>query len=299
MMGFKFEDYINGNLPEPERRALEQRLAADPALRAQLEEEEALLARLKRQMLREQVEAAMREGRETDSARTPSRWWFWGALAILLAVFLAWWVLGRSAPGSLEAEPELEQPAGPPEEKEEILQAEQLPPAQEPHLPIAQRDASSPAEDPPRSGLRGAGETPAAGPAAEVVRQLQLPVAVEAVPLPFQPAAELARKGRYRQAGEALSLLEQEGMAGDTLAFLRAFCLLKQENGLEAARYFVRLEASGGALAEEAQWGLALSWLLAGQEAWAEEQLQAVIGQPGHPRATAAAGLLRELTADQ
>jgi len=295
MTGFKFEDYLNGNLPEPERRALEQRLAEDSVLREELKEEEALLARLKRQMLRERVEAAMQENRGADPSGAPSRRWLWAGLAIILAVFLAWWMPGRRGPGLPEAEPALEQPAGPVEEKEEILPAEQLPSEREPQPPIAQRDAPSPAENPARSGLRGAGERPAASPAAEAVRQLQLPVAVEAVPPPLHVAAKLAQKGRYRQAAEALALLGQEGMAGDTLAFLYAFCLLKQEKGLEAARYFARLDAPGNTFAEESQWGLALCWLLAGQEAWAAEQLEAISGQPEHPQTAAAADLLEKL----
>lgn len=102
----------------------------------------------------------------------------------------------------------------------------------------------------------------------------------------------MARQGRYR---DAQVLLEQEETAGDTLLFLHAFCLLKQEQGLEAACYFTRLEQPGTAFAEESQWGLALSWLLADQEAWAAEQLEAIAGQAGHLRAAAAAEVIEQL----
>ncbi|MCO6492836.1 MAG: hypothetical protein J5I98_30740 [Phaeodactylibacter sp.] len=288
MKGFKFEDYINGNLPEPERRALEQRLAADPALRAQLEEEEELLVRLKRQMLRRQVEAAMKA--EPPASR--SRWRIWAALAILAAALLAGWLLSSPGAVSPEARPAQEPPRNPEPKNQEVLPTEELPAKQELPPPIAQRTEPSAPEANASDGLRSAVVTPARALGRTAVRQLQLPVGASASPPLLQPAADLARQGRYR---EAQALLEQEGTAGDTLLFLHAFCLLKQEKGLEAARYFTRLEQPGTAFAEESQWGLALSWLLADQEAWAAEQLEAIAGQAGHPWAAAAAELIEQL----
>lgn len=292
MTSFEFEDYLNGNMPDSERRALEQRLANDPVLQEQLKEEEELLARLKKQMLRERVEAAMKAGRGNIQP-TPSRWWIWAAMAVLLAVMMARWTFGGDEVS--EEEPIQEQPVSP--KAEEALPAEALPPGAPPPGPVAQRTEPSPAEENPQSGLRGLGDAPSAGLGKDAVRQFQITGA--AFSLIFQPAVEQARKGRYREAGEALAELEQQGASSDTLAYLRAFCLLKLENGMEAARYFARLETQAGPFAEEAQWGLALSWLLAGQEAWAEEQLQAITGQREHPRAATAAALLEKLAADR
>lgn len=101
-----------------------------------------------------------------------------------------------------------------------------------------------------------------------------------------------ARQGRYRQA---LALLEHEETASAPLLFLQAFCLFKQEQWLEAIRYFTRLEEPGTAFAEESQWDLVLSWLLADQEVWAAEQLEAIAGQAEHPWAAAAAELIEQL----
>lgn len=61
-MNIDLEKYLNGEMGEEERLCFEQKLESSPALRAELEVERALLDRLKTQMLRERIAAALAGG---------------------------------------------------------------------------------------------------------------------------------------------------------------------------------------------------------------------------------------------
>ena len=301
IMKFQFEDYIAGDLPEDKRRLLEQQLANTTALKAQLQEEEEFMARLKRQMLREKVETAMKPAAKKPRRPGLSPSWLWAIAVLLLAVFLVWRLWGSFGHDRASEVPPAEQPAATPEPEKGDSPAAPVPSTAQPagrQEPIARQVPPARTGEGPLSGLRGAGDASAGNTAREAIHNLGLPGGVSALPALLQPAGRQIGQGRYQEAGRLLEVAEQQGAAGDTLAFLRGLCLLKQEKGLEAARYFIRLDEPGRAFDAESQWCLALSWLAAGQEGWAVEQLGAIMHLQEHPHRAEAAELLEKLNGE-
>jgi hypothetical protein len=90
----QIEAYLAGTLPLPERELLEQRLAADPALAAEL----ALHRRLQRE-LSDGAKIDFRQKLEAVAADLPvpkaGRRWLLGLAALLLLVVAVWWWSSR------------------------------------------------------------------------------------------------------------------------------------------------------------------------------------------------------------
>ena len=206
-MSLEFEDYLTGNLSEEERKALEKRLAENPALKAQMQEEKELLARLKRQMLRERVEAAMKTGRQGPPRPSFPPRWLWGALAAFLALLLLWWTWHRPEKGVPQEAPVLEQPAVPERDNERALQptepaAGQEQPQESISGTIAQQARPSGPAESPQSGLRGGGPANALG--QQAVRQFSLPGTPSSYPIALQAAAGQIRQGKFGEASRTL-----------------------------------------------------------------------------------------------
>jgi len=167
------ERYLDGALAENERLGLEKRLAADPALRAELELQRAMQTHLGDPGER-RLRAALADVLQNPQSRTAWRWHVHPGLrlaglaaAILVLIVAAWWML-RPGPDT-QGPPVAEQPLpGGPAPQAELPPTSPLPEKQPPvELPadsrqLAQADPAdfvpNPTLDARIGNVRGAGD---------------------------------------------------------------------------------------------------------------------------------------------
>lgn len=90
----KIEDYLLGDLSEPEKIAFEQVLQSDPELAAAVEQHKALMQRLEALRLRKKVESAL-EADRIRPRRGISRRLVWYMAALLVILAAAIWVFNQ------------------------------------------------------------------------------------------------------------------------------------------------------------------------------------------------------------
>lgn len=269
-MNIDIEKYLNNEMSEAERLAFEQQLQSDPALQRQLDEQRVFLERLKSQMLREKIAAAIANGGGGNPPQhtTKKKWVFSLFILLFLTVGLLWFFYPNNdneiaipIDDPLYEEPQpadVEDVAEPPTQKE----AEQETPEvrQIPQRPIAENPTTQP--PPKQSGVRG-----------DDANREDWDKLVESVwvtrfePLSgefnkrFAPVANLLKEKNTTDAFVQLYLLEREAPENDTLAFLKGCCLLEMREGAQALGYFNKIK-NKSSWSENIAWYKSLAYLI-------------------------------------
>lgn len=289
-MKIDIEKYLNDEMSPEERARFERKLERNPELRAEVEAERAFLDRLKTQLLREKIAAALADGGEDHPPeKTTGKSWIWLLGLLLLATVAAFWVIGwygneqpdpaaPDPPVEMQQTPEVQEVAPMPAEEDAPPSA----PAQEqkPARPIAENPTVPPHANQP--GVRGEEIEPGDwGKLVESVWVTRFEPKTGEYGERFAPVADLLKAKKFTDAFVQLTLLERQAPGNDTLAFLKGYCLLEMREGEEALRYFGKLE-KGNLWGEEVEWFSLLAHLLAGERERALNAAEKIAGRRGH-----------------
>ncbi|MCO6491909.1 MAG: hypothetical protein J5I98_26065 [Phaeodactylibacter sp.] len=287
------ERYFREELTPAERGAFEQRLAADPAFRREVEEH-GKAVRLVRLQGRQALKARLAErGRQLDAEKARSGFrlpWRMAPLAAALLA-LAWWFWDRQIadsstplPGTEIRRDSAETPAPPTPGAAE--QAEPMPSAE-----------NSPSAEPPVEESSSSHEQLFAAffrPYHD--ESLEPAVRGEGEPTPEEQFRQLYWEGRYREALAAFEALENASKSNGNLQFLQANCLLATGQAKEAALALENILRTGRSrFLPEAQWLLALAYLKDGDREKAKALLQQMAKNGGSPMREEAEDLLEKI----
>lgn len=293
MEGDLIEGYFRNELTPAERGAFEQRLAADPAFRHEVEEH-GKAVRLVRLLGRQALKARLAErGRQMDAEKARSGFrlpWRITLLATALLA-LAWWFWDRQTEDSSTPLPDTEirrdsaeTPAPPAPGAAE--QAEPKPSAE-----------NSPSAAPPAAESSSSHEQLFAAffrPYHD--ESLEPAVRGEGEPTPEEQFRQLYWEGRYREALAVFEVLENASKSNANLQFLQANCLLATGQAKEAALALENvLRTSRSRFLPEAQWLLALACLKDGNKGKAKALLQQMAQDAGSPMQEEAGDLLERI----
>ena len=290
MEGDLIEGYFCNELTPAERGAFEQRLAADPAFRREVEEHGKAM-RLVRLQGRQALKARLAErGRQLDAEKARSGFRLPWRMPLLAAVLLAlaWWFWGRQIESSSTPLPGAEirrdsaETSAPPTPNA-VEQAEPKPPA-------GGRPASPPSVAEPSSSDEQLFAT-----YFRPYRDESLEPAVrgEGESTPEEQFRQLYWEGSYREALAAFEALENASKNNGNLQFLRANCLLATGRAKAAALALENVFRTGRSrFLPEAQWLLALAYLKDGDREKAKALLQQMAENGGSPMREEAEDLL-------
>lgn len=285
-MNLEIERYLNGEMSASERLKFEQRLLEDPELQKQTEESRLFLDRLKNQLLREKIQAIVgKENPGNRSAGSRSKWFWLAGLILLLLIFSLLW-LNRSASEDL---PDLQlkpQESVPAERRTEDAADPPRPSVQEPE-PARPAGGSKqqlalwqPQSTPGRRGLAGTsgGEW---NQRVQSVWQTRFSENPEDYGPRYAAIVALLREKQFPDAYVQLQLLDGGSTPGDTLAFLRGYCLLEMREGEDALVYFDSL-SDGKLWQQQMEWYRVLAHLLEGDLDKARERAAIILKEENH-----------------
>lgn len=292
MEGDLIEGYFRHELTPAERAAFEQRLAADPAFRREVEEYGKAM-RLVRLQGRQALKARLAErGRQLDAKKARSGFrlpWRMALLATALLA-LAWWFRGRQIESSSTPLPGTEIRREPAE------------------APTTTPDAAEPAEPKPPAGGRPTSPPSVAEPSSSNEQlfanyfrpyrdeSLETAVRGDGEPTPEEQFRQLYWEGRYREALAAFEALENASKNNGNLQFLQANCLLATGQAKEAALALENVLRKGRSrFLPEAQWLLALACLKDGDREKTKALLHQMTEDGGSPMREEAGDLLERI----
>lgn len=269
-MNIDIEKYLNNEMGEAERQTFERELQSDPVLRGEVDEQRVFLDRLKSQLLREKIAAAIASGGgDNPPQQTTKKSWILPLLALLLLMVIGVWYFQQKArqeiaipigdpPVNSSQPAEAEGFTNPPVEEE----SDRISPKTEqlPQRPIAEK----PTVEPPANqhGVRG-----------ENVVNEDWDKLVESVwvtrfePQPgefnerFAPIANLLKEKNTTDVFVQLYLLERQTPENDTLAYLKGLCFLEMREGAPALEYFNKIK-NKSSWSENIIWYKSLAYLI-------------------------------------
>lgn len=284
-----FDQYLNGEMNNGERRRFEQALSADPALQAELRVREGL-----RQLrLEQKVRQVATDRKGWEHKRNWRRLLLGCALAGLVGLAVFVWVRKEPIPPTPPSSqwPTQETPAvepSQPTEKEEV--APTLPEKKEGKpgsQPIAETqlpdDLPLPAYPSPNVRGEEGSEDKAWKALLDQVWYADYPPAGIVPSEAFAQADQLLKSRDFNKAYVRLQRLERNLPASDTLRLLKAYCLMQMGEGAEALGYFEKLEEQQPNWQPHLQWYRGLSLLLTGERAKALAEFKRIAAAPKHP----------------
>jgi hypothetical protein len=286
------EDWCNDNMGIAEREVFERRLAQDEDLRQTVEQHKKLMLDLKEIGLRRQVRAASNANQLLAKRR---RWVLAMAVTVVgLFAFLLWRMIrypastSRGIPGPTQ-QPVLEQQSSP--------------------VPTLQKDKTAPLPQDLSSGPIASDVPKTKRKEQPVFRSGELEYLVDSTWLSlfkanfedyrpaigtggsFEPALRLMEASEANKARQVLAARNQN----DTAQYLLAIMDLRAERPQSAAQQLLKVYGKNSTLKPEAQWLLALAWLLQGKDDVAERAFRSMAGQAGHPHQARAEGVLNKI----
>jgi hypothetical protein len=294
-MSADIEKYLNEEMDEETKRHFDTALANDPALQAEVAEARYFLERLRGQMLREKVAAALKEEETPPPPGFKLRGWrlIGLSLAFALLFFTVLYFFQRPpsatppehpAPGTPEM-PFHQQKSAPAPERSQTPVAEKQPPEKTSQLPAEPE------------GLRG-NDDPANEAWLNLVNsvwELRFEWQPADFPARFAPVAAFIKEKDFTQAYVELQTIERESPQNDTLLFLKAHCLTDMRAGKEALRYLDRLSGTEHPWQKETEWLEGLCYLLIGEKQRSRAVFKTIAATPGHPYRTEAQAALRKI----
>lgn len=281
------EAYLNNELSEAERARFERDLAGNPDLRAEMEQFRPTWQVLRRAGMSRQVEGVLRR----RVLRRRRRIAIWVCAGVLGIGGLVWWKMYKH---ELEAPP-----------NNQLI---------EPWEKIKENPAPAPSRENPRDLSRqpiARGPDPISGPTAPVFRSMPaqeiLPTAGIALadsflsnysPYAFMNMAVLNKYWEARDFNKYYSTLE--GLIADKGAtpsaeLVRAACLLQLHRPASAMEALFPLRQGDRKVVDEADWLLALAFVMQGKDESARAALESIAENAGHPKREDAIRLLGQI----
>ncbi|MCB0644752.1 MAG: hypothetical protein KDC44_24070 [Phaeodactylibacter sp.] len=301
----EIEKYVSGEMAADEQAAFEQEMQQNPALSAEVARYRQLTGDLGDIALEDRISEALQH-LPIHRDQKPGRWWLLlGLLSLLLLAGLFFYPAQSDADlQNLQSSPvpqpnpdstaQFENQISPPIEQEEEAERPAI------KKPIA---GIEPGEQPVSPRVQPAPKLRGSGTAADTARQAlldaiwytQYPPAQASFGVPFGQVDTLLRKSDFSGAYARLQLLERQGSAGDTLAFLKGYCLLERGEGAEALRYFDQIAKPQVFGSQLLNWYKGLALLLQGEQAAAKRQFEKIAQQQDQPLYPYALNALKKL----
>lgn len=98
----------------------------------------------------------------------------------------------------------------------------------------------------------------------------------------FLQVDQLLRQREFSKSYSRLQLIERRMDSSDTLFFLKGYCLLEKREGMEALRYFNKIEDETPFGSDLLEWYRSLSYLLIQEDIEAQKKFEAILKNPGH-----------------
>jgi hypothetical protein len=298
IMNHEIEAYINGELPDGDRRTFESRLLLDPALREEVEQQKLLMESLEYLKIKRQAQTAIHETHRLIWKRKLA------TVILLISIAGALFYFARKVVQVGSPQVPLNEPQSPTEKFRPPTQsqpADTLLPAGK----VENREPSTPAKmNAPIAGQPEPADDRYRGDAAEAIDStfltpfdhafLKFPAALPAGGS-FDLATRAIRQGNYAEGLNLLKKREAKEASNDTLQYLLAIVQLQQHRPSAAAGRLYALNRPGNAFRPEAQWLSGLGLLLQGKEELARQAFQLIAKDKTHPRRAAAAEMLERL----
>lgn len=221
------------------------------------------------------------KGRMLDAmaAEPKSRWWWFAVPIVLLLGALAWWWASQEKAPAPAPPPETGNHVAPPA-SDTIPAVTPATPPQTPTVPTTKA--------PDNQQIFAAWFQPYKDESLEPARR------GAAEPAPSERFQQLYWEGDYRSALAAFDLLDLSAQKNDNLLFLRANCLLANNQAEEAGGLLETiLRNDRSRFMAQASWYLALSRLRTGRRKEAEVLLRQIAADPEAPRRVDAQRVLR------